>query len=126
MWGLLAIWIPIVLISSSGALQARKPYVPPALPTETEIAANVREEWQSSWSRQFAWEAGGRADAAALVRVGSVSCGYVFVTPQCEFEVTGRFSNGDEVTRKLVGRFDRDPQGKVVEVIVIYETRVRN
>jgi hypothetical protein len=114
------------LLSSTTALEARRPHMVPALPSEVEIAANVQEEWTSSWSRQFAYMAGRRAEAATLVSVERVWCDYVIVTPQCEFDVTGRFAKGDEVTRRLIGRFDRDPKGKVVEVIVIYDERVRN
>jgi hypothetical protein len=118
--------LPLVMAVSCAPLPPkREPYVPPALPTGAEVATHVAAHWLDEWNPIFAQHAGRVGEAATLVKVDKVACGYHFVVAQCEFEVTGRFATGDEATRSLSGQFDRDVDGRLKSVILSVHRRTR-
>ena len=95
-----------------------------ALPTEAEVHRYVQNHW-SDWNRRFASLAGRKGEAVALVSLGPVSCSYLYVTPQCEVQVTGQFASGQNMTLTMYSQFEHDTSGNLIEVLVMYHERRR-
>lgn len=89
------------------------------MPDTAEIAAFVSDHWPD-WKARFAHYASRNGEDATLVRVEGADCTYFSeYMPDCEIAITGRFDDGTEMTRTLSTMFDRDAEGRLVEVIVI-------
>jgi hypothetical protein len=121
---LLALALSAFAVTSCAAQTARRTVVPPALPTSEELAAYVAAHWDG-WGPRFAKFSDRQGETATLVKVENLKCGYRYVTPECDFDVTGDFGPGDGATRTMSSQFDRDAAGQLVEVFVLYDVKKR-
>ena len=96
----------------------------PALPTADEVSRFVNSHWAEK-SKTFARFSGRAGESAELIEVSAVSCHYTYTTPECSYQVTGRFGNAPNVQQRLFSQFDRDEAGNLVEVIVMWHERRR-
>lgn len=95
------------------------------LPTADEVIAHVREHWDDDYGLRFASFAARRGQAAELLAVDSVRCGYYYDIPDCSFQVTARFEDGPERTMELSSSFDRDDEGRLKAVLLLVHERPR-
>lgn len=96
----------------------------PALPTAEEVSRYVTSHWPDL-SKTFARFANRPGQTAELIEVSEVSCGYTYTTPECSYQVAGRFGDEPKVLHRLFSQFDRDAAGTLVEVIVMWHERRR-
>lgn len=96
----------------------------PALPTAEEVSRYVTSHWPDL-SKTFARFANRPGRTAELIGVSEVSCGYTYTTPECSYQVAGRFGDEPTVQHRLFSQFDRDAAGNLVEVIVMWHVRRR-
>lgn len=106
-------------ISPSGSDRAN-----PVPPSSDEVIAYVETHWSSYAERTSRFQR--RPDeAASLIDVRAVSCGDYYGIPDCSFTVTVSFGEGPPVDQRLSSLFDRRPDGKLFETIVLIHERVR-
>ncbi len=96
----------------------------PALPTVEEVSRYVTSHWPEV-SKTFARFAKRPGENAELIAISEVSCGYTYTTPECWYQVTGRFGDEPNVEQRLFSQFERDDTGNLVEVIVMWHERRR-
>lgn len=96
----------------------------PALPSAEEVSEYVSLHWPDV-SKTFARFANRPGQTAELIGTSEVSCGYTYTTPECSYQVTGRFGDEPNVQQRLFSQFERDGAGKLVEVIVMWHERRR-
>lgn len=94
----------------------------PALPNAEELSRYVTSHW-SDLSKTFARFSNRPGQTAELIGVSEVSCGYTYTTPECSYQVAGRFGDEPKVQHRLVSQFDRDAAGNLVDVIVMWHER---
>lgn len=95
-----------------------------ALPTADEVSRFVTLHW-IDLSKTFARFSDRPGRTAELIEVSEVSCGYTYATPECSYQVAGRFGDEPKVQHRLFSQFDRDAAGNLVEVIVTWHERRR-
>lgn len=96
----------------------------PRLPTATEVASYVERTWESDgWDETFARFAERPGEAATLIRVDNVRCDYYYDSPDCTFDVVGRFAAGHNVTRTLTSSFAWR-NGQLVGVFISVHERI--
>lgn len=76
-------------------------------------------------SKTFARFSKRPGEKAELIGISEVSCGYTYMTPECWYQVTGRFGDEPIVQQRLSSQFERDDAGNLVEVIVMWHERRR-
>ena len=96
----------------------------PALPTAEEVSRYVSLHW-ADVSKTLARFANRPGQTADLIGTSEVSCGYTYTTPECWYQVTGRFGDEPNVQHRLFAQFERDGSGNLVEVIVMWHERRR-
>ncbi|WP_132910866.1 hypothetical protein [Sphingomonas sp. BK235] len=96
----------------------------PALPTAEEVSRYVSSHWPDL-SKTFARFANRPGQTATLIGISEVSCGHTYTTPECSYQVAGRFGDESSVERRLLSQFERDDAGNLVEVIVMWHVRRR-
>jgi hypothetical protein len=96
----------------------------PPLPTADEVSRYVHLHW-SDVSKTFARFSQRPGASAELIGVSEVVCCYTYTTPECRYQVTGRFGDGASAQKRLFSQFDRDEAGNLVEVIVMWHERRR-
>ena len=93
----------------------------PLLPSQAEVQAYIRLHWDDwEWHSVFAKMADRKGEAVTLDSLGPVACKYLYLTPTCTVEVTGKFASGERKTLLMYPQFERDKSGHLVEVIVSY------
>ncbi len=96
----------------------------PALPTAEEVSRYVSSHWPDL-NKTFARFAKRPGQTAELIGISEVSCGYTYTTPECSYQVAGRFGDEPSVQHRLFSQFERDDAGNLVEVIVMWHKRRR-
>ena len=96
----------------------------PALPTAEEVSRYVSLHWPDV-RKTFGRLANRRGQTAELIETSLVSCGYTYTTPECSYQITGRFGDEPNVQQRLFSQFERDGVGNLVEVIVMWHERRR-
>lgn len=96
----------------------------PAMPSAEEVSEYVSLHWPDV-SKTFARFANRPGQTAELIGASEASCGYTFTTPECSYQVTGRFGNEPDLQHRPFSQFERDGAGKLVEVIVMWHERRR-
>src|SRR4051794_38823484 len=112
---ILVLSVTATLLTSCGDDRPATLTEKPALPTTAEVHRYVQDHWKD-WNWRFASLAARRGEAVSLVSLGPVSCSYLYVTPQCEVRVTGRFITGEQITQTMSSQFERDASGSLAEV----------
>ncbi len=93
-------------------------------PTNEEAVEYVQTHW-SSYSERTARFQQRPNDKVSLIDVQDVSCGSYYGIPECRFTVTVSIDGGSPVDQRLSSQFDRYPDGKLFEVIVLVHERRR-
>lgn len=96
----------------------------PALPTAEEVSRYVSLHWPEV-RKTFGRLANRPGQTADLIETSLVSCGYTYTTPECSYQVTGRFGDEPNVQQRLFSQFERDGAGNLVEVVVMWHERRR-
>lgn len=91
-------------------------------PTNEEVVAYVQTHW-SSYSERTARFQQRPNDNVSLIGVRDVSCGSYYGIPECRFTVTVSIDGGSPVDQRLSSQFDRYPDGKLFETIVLIHER---
>ena len=96
----------------------------PPSPSSDEVIAYVETHW-SSYSERTSRFQQRPNEVASLIDVRAVSCGTFYGISECSFTVTVSFGGGPTVDQRLSSQFDRHPDGKLFETIVLIHERVR-
>lgn len=91
-------------------------------PTAAEVSRYVSLHWPDV-RKTFGRLANRPGQTAELIETSLVSCGYTYTTPECSYQVTGRFGNEPNVQQRLFSQFERDGAGNLVEVVVMWHER---
>ena len=96
----------------------------PALPSAEEVSRYVSSHWPDV-SKTFARFSKRRGENAELIGISDVSCCYTYTTPECWYQVTGRFADEQIFRQRLFPQLERDDAGNLAEVIVMWHERRR-
>lgn len=114
-----------LIAGCTGTATHRAPVAPArAVPTSEEVVAYVQTHW-SSYSERTARFQQRPNDIVSLIGVRDVSCGSYYGFPECRFTVTVSIDGGSPVDQRLSSQFDRRPDGKLFETIVLIHERWR-
>lgn len=105
---------------------AHQPKQPPmVLPDAAEVGAYIGANWTWRFSLDLMPLASRPGLTVELVSVQHVRChhGLGGAIAECAYGVTGRFSDGKEVTRELWSPFDRGADGALNEALIIWHER---
>lgn len=93
------------------------------LPTAAEVISYVERTWESDgWDDRFARYVSRPGETVTLIRAENVHCDYYYGSPDCSFDVTGRFASGGDVTQKLRSHFEWRG-GRLVGVVLLIHIR---
>jgi hypothetical protein len=115
---LLAAVVPAVAIAGC----ATAPTNPSPLPSDREVVAHVRANWDEHVAR-MAFLSGRRGEVSALISVSNVECAPRGFNAACTFDVRARFPDGAKITRSVDSEFQRGADGsiaKIFPVAVVY------
>jgi hypothetical protein len=87
-------------------------------PTTAEIEAFLQGNWPRFQDR-FGRMASHPGQAAELISVQNLLCVRYESVSECSFDLTARYADATDVTRRLWDGFSFDDQGKVSEVSMI-------
>jgi hypothetical protein len=94
------------------------------MPDLAEVTALVTSQWETDWAVRFARSARRDGQNAILLSVESASCErYGDFWPDCEITISAQFGDGPAMLQTLSTMFDRNMDGKLVEVIVLIHPR---
>ena len=93
------------------------------LPSPAEVAAHVRQDWAEDYGRRFARFEARDDQRAELVSISNVTCAYSYATPECMFDIEGRFPDGTLRQRQMFEQFGWTDDGRLKAVIVMYHRR---
>lgn len=122
---MLALWSCWLLSACAASVHDVADVLPnPAVPSNDEVIAYVQTNWSSYSERTSRFQR--RPDeAASLIDVRAVSCGTYYGIPECSFTVMVSFGGGPTVDQRLSSQFDRYPDSKLFETIVLIHERRR-
>lgn len=97
------------------------------MPTTTEISGYVAEHWTADFNARFSRFAGQPGQSSELVSVSNARCQPSFggEIAECYYVVTALFSGGEGVTRELWSQFERNDDGSLNEVLIVWHERRR-
>ena len=115
--------VALLALLLAGCATSQSTFGPrPALPSRDEVIEFIETNWPD-WSERFARISSKRGEPVGLVDIGEVECEYAYVTPQCWAEVTGRFEDGSMERQRMFAQYERDENGDLTEVLVMYHRR---
>lgn len=120
----LAILILLALTGCAASPRVAESTPAERMPTADEVAAYVRAQWATVYGERFARFEQRQGKVAQLIAVSNVSCAYFYLTPECSFDITARFSDGER-QRQLSEQFGWTANGQLEAVIVMYHERRR-
>jgi hypothetical protein len=97
------------------------------MPTTTEISGSVAEHWTADFNARFSRVAGKSGQSSELVSVSNARCEPNFggAIAECYYVVMALFNGSERVTRELWGQFERDDDGALDEVLIVWHERRR-
>jgi hypothetical protein len=97
------------------------------LPDTVEISDYVTHLWAPEFNQRFSRFAGRPGQPSDLVSVQNAHCelNWGGSVADCSYEVTARFNGGEPATRRLWSEFERDRDGGLNEVIIMWHERRR-
>jgi hypothetical protein len=120
----LAIATLLVLTGCAANPRATTSTPPERMPTADEVAAYVRAQWAMDYGERFARFEQRQGEKAELIAVSKVACVYYYLTPECSFDITARFADGER-QRQLYDQFGWTADGRLEAVMVMYHERRR-
>lgn len=100
---------------------------PIELPSAAEIGGYVAAHWGTDFNQRFSRFASRPGRSSEFVSVQNPQCylNWGGAVAECAYEVTANFSGEETVTRQLQSQFERDGDGALTEVLIIWHERKR-
>ena len=117
--------ILLPLLLAACAHQAGKP--PIRLPDTAEIEGYVSARWAAEFNSRFNRFSGRPAQSSVFASVQNAYCRLAWggTVAECSYDVSSRFGGDENVTLKLSSSFQRDGNGSLNEVLIIWHERER-
>ena len=97
------------------------------LPGAAEIGSYVSTHWGQDFNQRFSRFAARPGQSSTLVSVQNANCtlNWGGSVAECSYDVTASFEGSERVTRKLQSQFEREADGGLNEVVIIWHERKR-
>lgn len=116
---------PLIVFAFASCATAEPVYPPRRLPTTDEVAAFIRVNWESDYSKRFSRSAKRQPEKPVLVNVTNVECGYYVGYPECAYEIEAQFKDGVVQKLRMNETLDWNETGQLESVIVLVHPRKR-
>lgn len=108
--------VAITMLALTGC--ATGPSVPSPVPSDREVVAYVRANWDA-YDARLAFLSGRRGQSPTLVSVSNVECAPDGSDARCTLDVEGRFEDGTVVKRAIESLFQRQTDGSIEMLIPV-------